>query len=178
MVDIARVAFIYLLGGMYLDTDMDLGPRTFSRQGACWQGAPRLRCHFGGGRSWLRRAAAGLDAGAWGGLSRVARPGDVLPGPRRRRGPPKPLFPCSRAARLCAAPAARAQGERAAGAGKPCLPPLLLSATRVLHACSARMQCSRLHPPLRLEGVTWQRLWATETRALRSMWCRQQDRAP
>jgi mannosyltransferase OCH1-like enzyme len=30
-VDIARVAIIYLEGGMYLDTDMDLGPRTFSR---------------------------------------------------------------------------------------------------------------------------------------------------
>ena len=44
MVDIARVAFIYMLGGMYLDTDMDIGPRTFSNQGvsvcvfrlACW----------------------------------------------------------------------------------------------------------------------------------------------
>ncbi len=34
MVDIARVAIMYLLGGMYLDTDMDLGPRTFSSQGA------------------------------------------------------------------------------------------------------------------------------------------------
>ena len=30
LVDIARVAIIYLHGGMYLDTDMDLGPRTFS----------------------------------------------------------------------------------------------------------------------------------------------------
>ena len=30
MVDIARVAIMYLEGGMYLDTDMDLGPRTFS----------------------------------------------------------------------------------------------------------------------------------------------------
>jgi hypothetical protein len=32
MVDIARVAIIYLEGGMYLDTDMDLGPRTFSEE--------------------------------------------------------------------------------------------------------------------------------------------------
>ena len=44
MVDIARVAIIYLLGGMYLDTDMDLGPRTFSRQGAWCAGAARWRC--------------------------------------------------------------------------------------------------------------------------------------
>jgi len=33
MVDIARVAIMYLEGGMYLDTDMDLGPRTFSHEG-------------------------------------------------------------------------------------------------------------------------------------------------
>ena len=32
MVDIARVAIIFLEGGMYLDTDMNLGPRTFSHE--------------------------------------------------------------------------------------------------------------------------------------------------
>ena len=40
MVDIARVAIMWLRGGLYLDTDMELGPRTFDHSqlydDRCW----------------------------------------------------------------------------------------------------------------------------------------------
>jgi hypothetical protein len=42
MVDIARVCLLYLKGGMYLDTDMDIGPRTFTRHQLCGSDACTL----------------------------------------------------------------------------------------------------------------------------------------